>query len=146
MVITLILNPSTRFFLSRYLPSVSYSNECLGGLFYRLSLEGNLTNLDVIYIDNIVYVRLDATLASANVIKRISNKELVPILNKQLESCIDDYSIYILNQSTICECNPNTTEAVRERVSFVNLCNELACSCGGKLHNVNASILLCIIK
>ena len=142
MVITLILNPSNRFFLSRYLPSVSYSDECLGELFYRLSLEGNLTNLDVIYNDNIAYFLLNATLASANVIKGISNNVLVPILNKQLESCIDDYSIYIFIQFPICECNPNTTEAVRERVSFVNLCDELACSCGGKLHDINASILL----
>ena len=135
MVITSILNPSNRFFLSQsYPPEFVYSNECLEELFREIHSDNSLTDFDPLYINNIVYFRLNATSASVNKTKRLANDEFVPILNNLLESCIDDYSIYILNQSTICECKPNTSEAIRERVNFVNLCDELACSCDdGKL-------------
>ena len=76
-----------------------------------------------------MYFRLDATNVSINDTQRITNDIFVPLLNDKLESCVDDYSIYVFNQSTICECKPNTTEAVRERVNVVNLCDELACTC-----------------
>ena len=134
MVITSILNPSNRFFLSQYYPEFVYSNECLGELLRKIHSDNNsLTDFDPFYINNIVYFRLNATSASVNKTEKLANDEYVPILNNLLESCIDDYSIYILNQSTICECKPNTSEAIRERVNVVNLCDELACSCDGKL-------------
>lgn len=115
------------YFVSQDNSSVNYSKECLGELVRQIPSE--LTDLDPVYIDNLVYFRLDATNVSINDTQRITNDIFVPLLNDKLESCVDDYSIYVFNQSTICECKPNTTKAVRERVNVVNLCDELACTC-----------------
>ena len=115
------------YFVSQHDSSLNYSSECLGELLDQIP--SVLTDLDPVYIDNLVYLRLDATHVSINETRRITNGVFVPLLNELLASCVDDYSIYVLNQSTICECKPNTTEAVRERVNVVNLCDELACTC-----------------
>ena len=114
------------YFVSQQDSSVNYSSECLGELLDKIP--SVLTDLDAVYIDNLVYFRLDATHIAINEIQMISNGTFVPLLNK-LESCVDDYSIYVLNQSTMCECKPNTTDAVRERVNEVNFCDEFACTC-----------------
>ena len=134
MVITSILNPSNRFFVSQYLPDFQYNDTCLSGLQDTLYSESGVIHFEVINIDNIAYLRLDATLLSTAYIENISNGDIFPFLNKRLESCIDDYSIYVLSQSTICECNPDTTLDIRDQVNIIDLCDEFACDCGGKFN------------